>query len=164
MLLRATARRRPSLSPSAGDQQGLGARVGDEHAPFGVGEQDGVGHRVEERALAPACRRSRLRERAAAPAGADQRRGQHAADPADERRGSVCGGLTDEQPGGDVLAPMRAYMGRATMGTRPRGGRAALAPATRRRRRAGRPKAAATSGCAAVLEVDREVRRACPAP
>ena len=52
MLLRATARRRPSLSPSARHQQRLGPRVGDEDAPLGVGEQDGVGHGVEQRALA----------------------------------------------------------------------------------------------------------------
>ena len=54
MLLRATARRRPSLSPSRAAKRRSARRVGDEHAALGVGEQDRVGHRVRSPGGGPA--------------------------------------------------------------------------------------------------------------
>ena len=120
----------------AGDQQGLGPGVGDEHAPLGVGEQDRVGHGVEQRALAaqPAVR---LRRATRLRPSADERRGQDAGQPASTRpRVRLRRATPASRPAGDVLAAARARTaglartGAAPQRARPgRGGRRERSPA-----------------------------------
>ena len=74
----------PALAlPLARHEQRLRARVGDEDAALGVGEEDGIGHDVEQHPLAPDPPVALGEEPVAAEA--DQGRREHAGHPAHER-------------------------------------------------------------------------------